>query len=320
MKWRKKGKIFDPYVNVPFNGPDGFAQSPQALVFEDFVRVYFSTRVKDHIHGKYLSNISFADFDRQFSSVLRVAEKEIIPLGKPGCFDEHGIFPMNVLRHNDKIFAWTCGWNRRVSVSVDTSIGFAVSDDNGLTFKKHGDGPVMTASLNEPFLVGDPFVNHFEGQFHMWYIFGTKWKKGRISGIAERVYKIAHAVSADGINWHRDGLPIISDRLGEDECQALPTVIRTGTRYHMIFCYRYPEDFRKNREKGYRLGYAWSDDLISWTRDDSKAGIDVSETGWDSDMLCYPHLFSCDGNVCLLYNGSEFGRYGFGLAILEDEE
>jgi hypothetical protein len=34
-------------------------------------------------------------------------------------------------------------------------------------------------------------------------------------------------------------------------------------------------------------------------------------------MLCYPHAFECRGKVYLLYNGNEFGRYGFGLAVLE---
>src|SRR5690606_42009093 len=56
-----------------------------------------------------------------------------------GCFDEHGIFPMNVLRHRDIVYGYTCGWSRRVSVSVDTAIGLAVSHDEGLTFQRIGD-------------------------------------------------------------------------------------------------------------------------------------------------------------------------------------
>ncbi|HEY5774234.1 MAG TPA: hypothetical protein VIS75_16465, partial [Chitinophagaceae bacterium] len=64
--------------------------------------------------------------------------------------------------------------------------------------------------------------------------------------------------------------------------------------------------------------YAYSDDLRSWQRDDDNAGLDVSNEGWDSEMLCYPHIFSCDEKIYLLYNGNEFGRFGFGLAVLED--
>ena len=27
-------------------------------------------------------------------------------------------------------------------------------------------------------------------------------------------------------------------------------------------------------------------------------------------------VFKCDNNIYMLYNGNEFGRYGFGLAVL----
>ena len=56
---------------------------------------------------------------------------------------------------------------------------------------------------------------------------------------------------------------------------------------------------------------------MNWTRDDENPLLDVTRGDWDSDMLCYPHVFECDGEVYLLYNGNEFGRYGFGLAVLE---
>ncbi len=317
MKWVKLGRIFNPYEHLLFNGTAGFAQSPQAIVFRDFIRVYFSTRTKDPVNGKYFSNIAYAEFDKSFSKVLRVSDREVISPGKLGCFDEHGIFPMNVLRYGDRIYAWTGGWSRRVSVSVETAIGFAVSEDDGISFVRYGDGPVLAASLHEPFLVGDPFVTRFKGRFHMWYIFGTKWVKQPGSLQAERVYKVAHAVSDDGISWERESTGIIENQLGEDECQAMPTVIETGGKYHMYFCYRYPDDFRTNAGRGYRLGYAVSEDLETWTRSDSKAGIGLSESGWDSEMQCYPHLMESDGSIYLLYNGNEFGREGFGIAVLE---
>ena len=34
-------------------------------------------------------------------------------------------------------------------------------------------------------------------------------------------------------------------------------------------------------------------------------------------MLCYPHVFSCDNQVYMLYNGNAFGRQGFGVAVME---
>ncbi len=318
MKWNKLGKIFDPENYFLPNNCKEYAQSPQTLVFDDFVRIYFSTRSKDLNTGKFLSHISFVDMNKQFE-VINVADKPVISLGNLGCFDEHGIFPINVLRDGDKIIAYTCGWSRRVSVSVETSTGIAFSSDNGLTFNKTGDGPIFSSSVNEPFLVGDSFVSKFENAYHMWYIFGERWMTNTEDNSPARVYKIAHAVSSDGVNWARDSKKIITDVIDENECQALPTVLFHNNLYHMYFCFRNATGFRHDRTKAYRLGYAYSKDLINWTRDDSNAGIDVSIGEWDGDMMCYPHIFSWNNNVYLLYNGNEFGRSGFGLAILVED-
>jgi hypothetical protein len=317
MNWIKKGKLFDPTQYNLANGCKEFAQSPQTVVFENFVRIYFSTRREDEETGKYLSFISFIDIDKDFKNILNSSSQEIIALGELGTFDEHGIFPINLLKEENRILAYTCGWNRRVSVSVETSIGLAISEDDGVTFKKYGSGPIVSSSLKEPVLVGDAFVQKHDEIYHMWYIFGVKWIVATETEPEARVYKIAHAISKDGIQWSKEeGIQIVSDKLNEDECQALPTVIKIGTRYHMYFCYREATDFRKNPKRSYKLGYAYSDDLKHWIRDDDNSGITTTADDWDSDMMCYPHLFECNSKVYLLYNGNEFGKYGFGIAEL----
>lgn len=316
MNWKKLGKIFDPTEHELLNRCVEFAQSPQTLVLQDRVRVYFSTRERDD-SGKYLSHIAYADFSLDMTVLLQMSSEPVLPLGGLGCFDEHGIFPINICNDGDRVLAYTTGWNRKVSVSADASIGLAFSEDDGKTFVRHGTGPVMTASLDEPFLVADAFVQKHQDTYYMWYIYGTDWKKFSEDGAPDRIYKIAQATSDDGINWKRDGVRIISDKLNADECQALPTVLYVNGRYHMYFCYREAYGFREQTDRSYRIGYAYSSDLITWTRNDSLAGIDVSEEGWDSKMQCYPHIFESGGKVFLLYNGNEFGRFGFGLAQLE---
>lgn len=317
MKWKKLGRIFNPIdYSLPNNCVE-FAQSPQTLVFDDFVRVYFSTRERD-TSGKFLSHIAYVDFDSSLEKIIDVSKEQILPLGKLGCYDEHGIFPLNILRDNDRVLGYISGWTRRVSVSVETGIGLAVSRDNGLHFERIGDGPILSASLNEPFLVGDPFVKVYGGEYHMWYIYGTHWITEIDEQLPDRVYKIGHAVSSDGVSWVKDGRQLVADRLNENECQALPTVIDFDGRYHMFFCYRRAFGFREDRNSAYRIGYAFSEDMINWVRADELVGIDVSDGEWDSDMMCYPHVFRQKDQIYMLYNGNEFGRYGFGLAVLEN--
>lgn len=317
MKWLKHGKIFDPTEHILPNGCIEFAQSPQTLIFDDFVRIYFSTRKID-ASNKYVSHIAFVDLSKNLKNIIKVSNEAVIPLGGLGCFDEHGIFPINVIRHNGSIYGYTCGWNRRVSVAVDTAIGLTISHDNGLTFHRIGDGPVLSASLHEPCLVGDGFVKVIDSTFHMWYIFGIGWRKYTAQQEPDRIYKIGHATSLDGINWEKEeARQIISDRLGSHESQALPSVVKINDRYHMFFCYRESYDFRKTKGRGYRIGHAWSDDISVWTRDDDALPVDGTPGAWDSDMQCYPHVFEFNGKVYLLYNGNEFGRWGFGLAELQ---
>jgi hypothetical protein len=318
MKWHKLGRIFDPREHRLPAGCISHTQSPQTLVFNDFVRIYFSTRSVDPANSKFLSHVAYVDMTKDFKTVLQVSGHEVIGMGDLGCFDEHGIFPMNILRHQGVVYGYTCGWSRRVSVSVETAIGLAVSRDDGMTFERQGSGPVLGPSVREPCLVGDPFVKVIGDQFQMWYIFGTGWKSYAVGSPPDRTYKIGHAISDDGIEWRKEeARQIITDRLGSDESQALPSVISIGSRHHMFFCYRESFDFRTGSARGYRIGHAWSDDLENWTRDDCNPEFEGTPCDWDSEMQCYPHVFECDGRIWLLYNGNEFGRYGFGLAVLE---
>lgn len=319
MKWTKLGQIFNPLEHQLYGNCKEFAQSPQTLVLNDRVRVFFSTREKDQT-GKYLSHVAYADFDLSMQQLLGVSTHQIMPLGALGTFDEHGIFPIHLVNDGERVLAYTTGWNRKVSVSADAAIGLAISHNNGESFERYGAGPVMASSLLEPFLVADAFVLKQASGYHMWYIFGKEWKKFAENTEPDRIYKIAYAFSTDGINWQRDGVAIIPDLIDADECQALPTVIQVNGKYHMYFCYRHAFGFRTDSRRAYRLGYAWSLDGVNWTRDDENAGIGLSESGWDSEMQCYPHLFQAGGHIYLLYNGNAFGRYGFGLARLEQDQ
>jgi predicted GH43/DUF377 family glycosyl hydrolase len=248
--------------------------------------------------------------------MIRLADRPILELGDLGTFDEFGVYPSSVIRRNEQVYFYYAGWTRLVSIFADLSIGVAVSDD-GEAFKRMGKGPILTKTLHEPFQASGPKVRVFDGRLYMFYIAGERWVRSR-EGKSESIYKIRMANSENGIDWERDGKNIIVPILEENECQAGPDVFFFEGRYHMYFSYRYGLDFRGN-DRGYRLGYAHSADLENWTRDDKNAGIGLAESGWDSRDMHYPHVFELDDNLYMLYNGNEFGRYGFGLAVNEKE-
>lgn len=303
------GRIFIPQDH----GLD-YCKSPQALVLEDRVRIFFSYCVKDG--SKLKSRVGFVDLDKGFRSILKVS-KEVISDGDLGTFDEHGIFPFSpFVDHNGDICALTTGWNRKQSVSTETAIGLARSEDGGDSFARVGSGPVLAADLNEPFLVCDGFMLKRQScDYVMFYIYGTGWDVYEGSDVPERTYKIAMAYSDDLLNWKRDHRQIIPEK-DKGEAQALPCVLKFEDRWHMFFCYRHTVGFRDDPEKGYRLGYAYSKNLKDWVREDD--ALPTPDGEWCKDMQCYPNAFMMDGQVFLLYNGNRFGKEGFGLLRLED--
>lgn len=315
FNWKKRGKVFDPTTiqNKPWLKE--FAQAPSVLIFDEFVRVYFSCRPTPDSNGQYTSYSAYVDLNRNnLFDVLRVSNQPILTLGGIGEFDEFGTYPVSVTRTKKDIIAYYAGWTRCESVPFNTAIGMAKSVDDGKTFNKIGPGPILPYSADEPFVLSGPKIRYFEGMWYLFYIAGNKWIVS--NGRPEPVYKIRMATSDDGINWTKSNKDLIESVIEKDEAQASPDVFFSNGQYHMFFCYRYSTGYR-GKEKGYRIGYAYSKDLINWTRNDRIAGIDVSSNGWDSEMISYPHVFELDGQTYMFYLGNQVGRYGFGLAELQ---
>ena len=305
MQWVKGGLVFSP--------GDGWmkshAQVPTPLVGDGFIRVYFSSRPDPQT-----SLTTFVDLDADDpAKVLRVNPMPILELGGRGAFDEHGIMPASAVRDGDNVYLYYSGWSRATSVPYVNTTGLAVSTDGGATFEKVGGGPVLGLSDRDPFSATSPGVLKEGDSWHMWYCSGTGWLE--VDGKQVQTYDIKHARSNDGIEWQPTGQIAVPQR-SEYEALTRAYVVRRADGYHMWFCYRGSHDFRDGSD-AYRIGYAYSDDLEVWHRDDECAGIGVSAEGWDSRMLAYPAVVN-DGHTYLFYNGNGFGAAGFGFASWSD--
>ena len=177
--------------------------------------------------------------------------------------------------------------------------------------RNRGPGPIVSANHREPFLVGDAFVREIDETYHMWYIFGTNWKRDK-NGTPQRKYKIAHATSKDLISWDRNGALCFPN---EDEkiCEALPSICSFNGQYHMVYCSRNQFDFRSKASSGnnYRLRHAVSEDLITWQN--IPESFEEFYSGFDEEMQCYPYVFTSKEKMWVIYNGNQFGLQDFGL-------
>ena len=307
--WGKKGRIFTA------RGQSGWMHSHAQVPTvwqkdQDTLRIYFATRPQPGLSLTTFLDVSASDPSR----ILYVHDRPILEPGRPGTFDEHGIMPSCIVEHDKRIYLYYSGWSRCVGVPYNNLTGLAVSDD-GENFTKVCEGPVLTRTPLEPFSATSPFVMKHGAHWLAWYCSGTGWQE--IDGRMEHQYDIKRADSNDGLWWCQSATVSLPCRDGM-EALTRPTVIKLNGRYHMWFCSRGMTDFRDGAAS-YHMGYATSDDLVSWTRCDEQAGIGPSESGWDSLAIAYPCIIKVDTKLLLFYNGNGFGVSGFGWAVLDND-
>jgi hypothetical protein len=200
------------------------------------------------------------------------------------------------------------GWQRCERAPYMLFIGLAVSRDGGQTFQKHSRVPLLDRTDAEPFLRSAPCVIADDGGWKMWYVNSLKWSVDEVGVRYNTV--IRQATSADGLAWQTR--PEVCIRpTGTDFGVGRPWVIKEQGMYRMWYSIR-------SRVEPYRIGYAESADGIVWQRRDAEAGIARSETGWDSEMVCYPCVVDAGDRRYLFYNGNRHGSTGFGCAVLEE--
>jgi len=316
FKWKKRGLIWSPSLNNVWMKEYG--QNPNAVVLEDRIRIYFSSRKKCD-DKKYMSYIFFIDVDKYNPlKILAVHDKPVLNAngkGDAGDFDEFGTMPGSLVWHADKQEMWMyyVGWSRSDQLPYKWANGLAISKD-GASFEKITREPIISSRYEYPFLQACPRVfKQAENHWKMWYASGLEWYHEEDK--VHPIYVLMSAHSEDGIHWELSGKQTIPS-VGNKECQSSASVIEFAERYHMFFSYRDVTPIEE-KHKQYRVGYAWSNDLINWHRDDAKAGIDVSESGWDSQAICYPHVVKVEDKIYMFYSGNQFGCAGFGFAELE---
>lgn len=309
MKWNKKGLIYVPDGKYEWN--KAYAAVPTVYkVDESRLRIYFAAR--DAVNR---TSVSFIDVEADNpNKILYVHDKPVVSPGKLGMFDDMGAMPSHAINVNGEVWLYYLGWNVRNTIAYHNSIGLAISKDGGVTFDKFSEGPLFDRNYIEPYYSAVPFVMREDNVWKMWYLSNTKWVEYK--GKSEPFYHIKYAESNDGIEWKREG-KIAIDYKDEHECGIVRAcVLKDGCIYKMWYAHRNLEDYREDKSNSYRIGYAESENGINWIRKDDEVGIDVSPSGWDSEMIEYPFVYDHRDKRYMIYNGNTFGRTGFGYAEL----
>lgn len=308
QKWNKIGHIFQPNVGE-FEWMNSHATVPTPLHLRDNIfRIYFSTRNKlNH------NQVGFIEIDiLRPTKILAISNEPVITTGSLGYFDCDGVYATSLVSHNSELWFYYAGWNAGMRGLFYSSIGFAASKDGGLSFNKYEEGiPVLSRSKYNKWACMAPYVLKLDAKWVMWYASGYNLYKDK-DGSLKSFYDIKSATSLDGVVWKETGVSAIS--LNENRTNiARPSIIFEEGLFKCWFPYVSPKIGE------YRIGYGESSDggLHFDILDDNVLPISSDSSAFDSVAVTYPYVFDHNGTRYMLYNGNEFGKTGFGLAVLD---
>jgi hypothetical protein len=302
MRWKKMGQLYCPRSVHPKLG--SHAANPLAVLLEgDIYRVFFSGRDNEN-----RSSVGFVDVDVARRKVVYVHDEPVFEHGSEGTFFSHGVSIGNCYEAAGKRYILFMGWQCPPGGHWRGDIGRLVLEDNWSLRLERNEPFLETdetdqVSLSYPWVMKEP-----SGTFRMWYGSTVTWDAGN----GEMLHVINQASSFDGHRWERKGLAV-PYRLGAAQAFSRPTVIGGSHGYHMWF------SFRSGTGEKYRIGYAHSWNGDDWTLRLEDSGIQVSASGWDSEMIEYPFVFEHKAQWIMLYNGNGYGKTGFGLAVCDPQ-
>ena len=304
MKWEKKGLIYGPDGKSSWAKHSALQPTP-LLINDDVIRVYVGFRDENGV-----GRVGFVDVDAHNPlDVINISKQPVLDTGIPGTFDENGVIPTAIVKRNKKIYLYYAGYQLGYRVRFYGFTGLAISNNGGNSFIRYSKAPILDRTDEALYFRAIHSIMFEDGIWKVWYGGGSEFIEGEKKTLP--IYNIRYIESKDGINFGKKGKVII-DIKGEDEHRiGRPYVIKENDIYFMFYGVG-------TKSKGYRLGYAKSKDGILWKRKDDEIGIDVSQDGWDSNMISYPSIMKYEDMVYMFYNGNNYGYEGFGYAILKE--
>jgi len=299
IKWKKIGLIIRPKKNTYWMKTHCMVPTP-VLLSNGIVKVFFSGRNQSNI-----SYIGYAIVDlKKNGEIISYSKDPILCPGRLGCFDDNGVTPSCVLNlGNNEIALYYIGWNPGSTVRVNLFGGLAISKDNGKSFERWSEAPILERTKTDPFLNTAPWVVKNENKYIMYYVSGHSWLDKN-----SPKYNIKIAFSNDGKNWERNGKVCVDFKDNNENALARPYVLFDNNIWKMWFSYKVDN---------YLIGYAESQNGIDWHRQENTSVINLSENGFDNEMIEYASVVKYENKYYMFYNGNNYGAEGIALAIEE---
>lgn len=298
MKWKKCGMICNKKVFPQLEWYKLNCMCPTPFLLDErTIRIFVA--FCDSLNQGRIGYIDVLAYDP--GVIIDYSKEPVLDIGKKGRFDENGVLPTSLLYENEQLFLYYCGFQKQAGIPYTSLCGIAVSSDNGNTFERVKETPVLERVDDELFIRTGAFIKkEADDKYVLYYASGTNWFELH-NGKLEPIYNLKRIFSERIDSFSGAGetvLELIDDEYGI----TIPQVLSDGS---IIFSSR-------TKSYGYRIGHA---KLINnrFIRD-CHSIISVSRDGWDSEMVCFGKTIQYKGKEYLFYCGNHYGIGGMGWA------
>ena len=300
--WTKYGIIWKP-LNIS-SETYSHATAPTPIKLDDsLIRVFYTS-----LDSSGVGRVFWVDVDSTNpTKIIAFSETPVLDIGMPGMFDDNGVMALSVIRsHTGNLYMYYAGFEICEKIRYRILTGLAISADDGKSFTRYSETPVLERSDGENFFRCGTHVIYENEMYKMWYVAGNSWIE--LQNRKFPVYNIRYSESMDGINWPRLG-SIVLETDNTSHGYGRPWIIQNrNNNLEMFYSIRNPKTSK------YSFGLARKQLEDYWQRMDSDSGFDVGESEFTRDAIMYGSFIEQNGKLYCFYNGDEFGREGFALA------
>ena len=169
-----------------------------------------------------VGRIGYVDVSaRDPRQVVAVSRWPVLDIGAPGCFDDHGVTPMTVVKVGGELRLYYTGWQLSSTVRYYLLAGLAVSRDGGELFSRTSQVPLLERSDSELTVRTATHVALHAGIWKMRYIAGSSTIV--VDGKQVPTYDMRYLESVDGLKWGDRGRVVMAPA-GEDEYRLRASV------------------------------------------------------------------------------------------------
>lgn len=296
MKWKKVGICYS--LDKLHPKLLSHCANPLPLHLEgDIYRIYFSSR--DEVNR---SSVGAVDIDIVKNKIVTEHIEPFFIHGEESDFFSDGVSVGDTYTVGNKTYMLFMGWKVPRNNHWYGQIGrLQVLSDGRLVLDSNN--PLIEIDKDDPLSLSYPCIHKVGDVYHMWYGSTLTWDAGN----NEMVHILKHAQSRDGNTWQKCSHRV-PFQIGVAQAFSRPSILKIKDLYHLYFSYRC------GTGTSYRIGNATSKNALNWNI--NERNIHLSKHGWDSEMLEYPYIFKHDEKFYMLYNGNDYGKSGFGLAVM----